>query len=173
MVVACTSNRNGSSDVFEAARTVAAPGVGVGVASARYEEERGKFPSNRPDIESLPGVGQYIANAICLFALEQSEPLLDVNMARVLERCFGPRRLADIRYDPSLQQVARIIVTGPKSIQINWAILDLASLVCTRKNPACVRCPLLTTCAEGQRRLGCEHTPKLGDIGSDRGRKEL
>ena len=44
-----------------------------------------------------------VANAILLVCHEQPEPLLDSNMARVIERVFGPRKLADIRYDPYLQ----------------------------------------------------------------------
>src|SRR5205823_13691377 len=91
------------------------------LALARVMNARGgQFPRERVDIEKLPGVGQYIANAICLFAMKQAEPLLDVNMARVLERCFGPRRLADIRYDPHLQEVARLIVSGAHSVHVNW-----------------------------------------------------
>jgi A/G-specific adenine glycosylase len=115
---------------------------------------KGRFPSNRVDIEALPGVGQYIANAICLFAFNQPEPLIDVNMARVLERCFGPRTLADIRYDPKLQTLSRIIVSDRHSPQVNWAIIDLAATVCTRLDPACLTCPLLRSCAHGQELTG-------------------
>jgi A/G-specific adenine glycosylase len=56
----------------------------------------GDFPATRTDVKALPGVGQYIANSILLFSAGRAEPLLDVNMARVLERLFGPRRLVDI-----------------------------------------------------------------------------
>ena len=112
---------------------------------------RGRFPTSRADIERLPGVGQYIANAICLFAHKQSEPLLDVNMARVLERCFGPRALVDIRYDAGLQDVARAVVAGKRAPQLNWAILDLAALVCRPTAPACRLCPISKVCAVGRR----------------------
>src|SRR5690606_31125965 len=39
------------------------------------------LPKNRIKIESLPGVGQYIANAIELMVFRRPLPLLDVNMA--------------------------------------------------------------------------------------------
>jgi A/G-specific adenine glycosylase len=107
---------------------------------------RGKFPRSRQDIEQLPGVGQYIANSILLFSQKRPEPLLDVNMARVLERVFGPRRLADIRYDSQLQATARILVGGEDPIALNWAILDLASKVCIRRLPRCNECPLKKWC---------------------------
>jgi hypothetical protein len=58
--------------------------------------------------------GQYIANAVLLLCHGEPQPLLDVNMARVLERVFGPKKLADIRYDPYLQQLAMRIVQCKK-----------------------------------------------------------
>jgi A/G-specific adenine glycosylase len=115
---------------------------------------KGRFPKNRRDIESLPGVGQYIANAVLLFCHGQHEPLLDVNMARVLERYFGPRTLADIRYDPYLQRLARKVLQGRyDAISLNWAILDLAALVCTKVKPCCSRCPLVSHCLYGRELL--------------------
>jgi A/G-specific adenine glycosylase len=46
----------------------------------------GRFPRAREDIDKLPGAGQYVANSIELFVHGRPFPLLDVNMARVLER---------------------------------------------------------------------------------------
>jgi A/G-specific adenine glycosylase len=106
----------------------------------------GIFPPNREDVQALPGIGQYIANAILLFSAGQAEPLLDVNMARVLERVFRPRKLVDIRYDPYLQRLARQVVKGERAAAVNWAILDLAATICTVKNPMCGECPLRKTC---------------------------
>lgn len=103
----------------------------------------GRFPDSREELEKLPAVGQYVASAILLFRFGRPEPLLDANMARVLERYFGPRRLSDIRYDPHLQALARSVLTPSDAITMNWAILDLASLVCTIRNPRCSSCPLV------------------------------
>lgn len=114
--------------------------------AAIMAEKRGRFPKSTEEISALPGVGQYIANAILLFVHGQGAPLLDVNMARVLERCFGPRRLADIRYDPYMQRLAKQVSTGIKSAQINWAILDLGAAVCRPKKPDCSSCPLRENC---------------------------
>ena len=111
---------------------------------------KGRFPRDRRDIESLPGVGQYIANAVMLFCHGQAEPLLDVNMARVLERYFGPRNLADIRYDPYLQSLAHQVLLGTDAVSLNWAILDLAALVCTKVRPRCADCPLVRGCVYGR-----------------------
>jgi len=74
------------------------------------------------------------------------KPLLDVNMARVLERYFGPRQLTDIRYDPYLQNLSHQVVNHENSKQINWAILDFAALICKSRNPKCVTCFLSAGC---------------------------
>lgn len=114
--------------------------------ASSMSEKHGWFPENRSEIESLPSVGQYIANAVLLFCHNQAEPLLDANMARVLERHFGPRVLADIRHDPYLQLVAKQAVSCDDPASMNWAILDLASLVCTRISPNHACCPIANTC---------------------------
>ena len=106
----------------------------------------GSFTKSRRKIEALPGVGQYIANAILMFCHGEPQPLLDTNMARVLERYFGPRKLADIRYDPYLQDLSRKVVNGNNPHIINWAILDFAALVCKIRSPLCESCPLARKC---------------------------
>jgi A/G-specific adenine glycosylase len=106
---------------------------------------RGKFPRDRHALESLPNVGQYIANAIELLCHASPRPLIDVNMARILERFFGRRLLADIRYDPYLQELAARVVNGKSPAFINWAILDLSAKVC-RPKPHCTCCPLQQRC---------------------------
>jgi A/G-specific adenine glycosylase len=111
----------------------------------------GRFPRNREEIESLPSVGQYIANAILMFCHGEPQPLLDAGMARVLERVFGERKLADIRYDPYLQQLAGAVVTSDNAINMNWAILDLASMICRPCSPKCPKCPLNEVCRYAKR----------------------
>lgn len=109
-------------------------------------KRKGRFPSTRHELDKLPGVGQYIGNAIELFVHDSPRPLVDVNMARVLERYFGKRKLADIRYDPYLQDLAHRVVDSPDAKQINWAILDLGALLCKPRDPKCKLCPLKKNC---------------------------
>lgn len=106
----------------------------------------GRFPSKREELEKLPCVGQYIASSILLFCYSKPEPLLDVNMARVLERYFGPRKKVDIRYDKYLQEISRKVVNDDKAEIINWGILDLASIICRVNKPICIDCPVESKC---------------------------
>lgn len=112
----------------------------------QMSKRKGRFPKNREEAELLPGVGQYITNAIFLFCHEKPEPLLDANMARILERYFGPRKLVDIRYDPYLQKLSRIVLPSENTKEFNWAILDFAVLVCKIRNPDCGSCCLNKNC---------------------------
>lgn len=106
----------------------------------------GEIPKERKLIEQIPLLGQYIANAIELQLLGRSRPLLDVNMARVLERYFGPRQLADIRYDTYLQNLAHQVVDHEFSKEINWAILDFAAIICKARKPLCESCIMAASC---------------------------
>ncbi len=130
-------------------------GASLRALAEEMVQRRGRFPRKREAIEALPGVGQYIANAIELFVHDRPLPLLDVNMARLLERYFGPRSLADIRYDPYLQELARRIVACHSPRVMNWATLDFAALVCRAKHPICEVCPLSRDCRSRERALPC------------------
>lgn len=116
-------------------------------ALARMMVERaGVFPASRDELESLPGVGQYVASSVLLFAYRRAEPLLDGNMARVIERVFEPRRLVDIRYDSRLQAIARFMICSRDPVRSNWALLDVAAAHCVPRGPKCVQCPLMIRC---------------------------
>lgn len=106
----------------------------------------GLLPIEREELEAVPGIGPYVASAV-LAARGEPEPLLDVNMARVLERLYGIRERVDIREDPWLQHASRRSFPG---LELGWAVLDLAALVC-RPRPRCIDCPLASKCTSAQR----------------------
>jgi A/G-specific adenine glycosylase len=91
-------------------------------------------------------MGQYIINAYLLLVKDLPVPLLDVNMARLLERYFGPRKLADIRFDQYLQQLSKRIVDHSESKLLNWAILDYSAMICKSRKPACSTCIIKEEC---------------------------
>ncbi len=109
-------------------------------------KRNGRLPKDRADLESIPFMGQYTANAVELVVFNQPSPLVDVNMARVIERYFQKRKMADIRYDPFLQLLSRKIVDSKKAKEINWGILDYAALICAAKSPKCNLCKLARNC---------------------------
>jgi A/G-specific adenine glycosylase len=120
--------------------------AGLKALAETIVERGGVIPTVREELEALPAVGQYIANSALLLFSGHRAPLLDVNMARVLERYFGPRVMADIRYDPYLQNLAFQVVDSPRALSVNWAILDFAAKVCTARWPKHEQCPLANGC---------------------------
>ena len=118
------------------------------ISLARTVVERGgELPTSRKGLESLPGVGQYIANSILTICLDKREPLMDVNMARLIERFFGPRDLADIRFDRYLQDLSRKILSSGPARELNWGMLDFAAIVCRARNPLHKDCPFAGDCS--------------------------
>ncbi len=114
---------------------------------ARYAAQRdGQLPSDPVELAKIPGVGQYVSNAIQLFQHGRPRPLVDVNMARVLERYLRPRVLADIRHDPWLQAAAAWLVRFERPVAVNWAVLDHAALTCIARTPRCESCVLNRGC---------------------------
>jgi A/G-specific adenine glycosylase len=110
--------------------------------ASEMNRRRGRFPRTRGELEALPRVGQYVANAVLVQVHGEPAALLDGSMARVLERYFGPRELADIRYDPYLQDLAGRVVDNERSVEVSCAVLDLGAMVCKPRDPLCGSCPV-------------------------------
>lgn len=113
----------------------------------KFDSEGVSIPSSRSELESLPGVGPYIASCIMLICYNKKEPLLDTNMARVLSRFFGIKRKSDIRIDKSLQAFAKDFISSNRYKELNWAILDFGALICKSKNPKCLECDINEKCS--------------------------
>ena len=62
----------------------------------------GKIPNNYEDLISLPGVGNYTANAILAIAFNKSYIPLDGNIERVLKRYLYLKKVKEIQKDLSL-----------------------------------------------------------------------
>jgi len=107
---------------------------------------QGILPDEKDLVRELSLFGPYTVNAFELFVLNKPSALLDVNMARLLERYFEPRTLKDYRFDKRLNTIAKSVTNHSRSREINWAILDFAALVCTTKNPKCTDCLLNCFC---------------------------
>lgn len=110
-------------------------------------QHRGRFPEDFSEVLALPGIGRYTAGAICSFAYEQSLPILEANTQRLY--C----RLMCLRDDPkttanqkAMWQFAEALVPEKEPGEINQALMELGSLVCTPANPKCDICPLLQLC---------------------------
>lgn len=107
----------------------------------------GNIPKTEAQLLELPGVGIYTARAICANAFGQPKPVLDTNVARILERFFGLSASDRVKARSKLLQQAADQV-APKTNVATWnlALLDFGAAVCTAKNPRCIECPLQQLC---------------------------
>lgn len=106
----------------------------------------GIVPSEREKLLSLPGVGDYIADAILSFAYGMDIAVVDSNVCRVLSRVFGLEQHGEARRDRRFKELAQRMVPRGKSREFNWAMIDFASMVCIPRKPKCVACPLKSIC---------------------------
>lgn len=53
-------------------------------AKVVVEQYHGELPQSREELLALPGIGPYTASAICAFARNLPEPVIDTNIRRVL-----------------------------------------------------------------------------------------
>src|SRR5579884_1989737 len=59
------------------------------IARALVEQYGGGVPSSYDALVALPGIGDYVASAICCFAFGQAVIIVDTNTVRVAGRLFG------------------------------------------------------------------------------------
>lgn len=108
---------------------------------------QGKFPNNIEDVIALPGIGRSTAGAILSLALNQSQPILDGNVKRVLSRYYlveGYNGLS--AFDKTLWQISEQLTPKQETAAYNQAMMDLGATVCTRSKPNCQACPIQTSC---------------------------
>ncbi len=110
----------------------------------------GRFPQTFEGLRALPGVGVYTAGAIAAIAFDQPHAAMDANAERVIARVFAidgplPKSKAEMR--TALQS----LVPARRAGDFAQALMDLGSLICTPKKPACPRCPWTDGCVARKR----------------------
>jgi A/G-specific adenine glycosylase len=118
-------------------------------AVAISERHDGVVPVDVDELLALPGVGEYTARAVAVFAYGQRHPVVDVNVRRVLARAVdgqaepGP---ASTRRDLAAME-AQLPTDQEASRLANAAIMELGAIVCTARSPRCDGCPIADRCA--------------------------
>lgn len=108
----------------------------------------GRVPTRREDLLALPGVGPYVAAAVLCFAVGRDEPIVDANVVRVLRRVYGLQTNRSRPHtDNMFWDLARRLLPKGRAADFNYAILDLAALVCLPRKPRCAECPVMVSCA--------------------------
>jgi len=109
-------------------------------------EFNSRVPKTREGLLSLPGVGEYAADAVLASVYSKNVAAVDSNVCRVVGRLFGMEARGEARRDPKFREVAQEMVPKGKAKEFNWAMIDLSALICAPRNPKCDICPLSKFC---------------------------
>jgi len=115
----------------------------VAIAVAIAEDFDGKVPDESLALRSLPGVGDYLAEAVLCFGFGRRAVLVDATTTRICTRVRG--REDDRRFQLRLDLYDLAGAPGPDAA-FNRALLDLGEEVCRPSSKLCDRCPLLELC---------------------------
>ena len=105
----------------------------------------GEIPNNYEDLISLPGIGNYTANAILAIAFNKSYIPLDGNIERVLKRYLYLRKDKEIQKDNLIEKKS-IFGISSRASDYAQALMELGAMICKPKNPECSGCPISKNC---------------------------
>ncbi|PPH21244.1 adenine glycosylase [Rathayibacter sp. AY1C4] len=123
-------------------------------AVAIAEEHGDVVPDDVETLLALPGIGDYTARAIAVFAYGRRHPVVDTNVRRVLARAVdGAAEPGPARARADLAAMSALL---PESLSeaaaFNAGAMELGAIVCTARAPRCDECPIRDLCrwrAEG------------------------
>lgn len=114
-------------------------------ARAVVADQAGHFPADEAELRRLPGIGPYTAAAITAFGFGRRAIVIDGNIERVVTRLFAiatPLPAARMAIAERLETLV-----PARAGDFAQGIMDLASRICTPRNPDCGVCPLGAGCA--------------------------
>jgi len=118
-------------------------------ATAIAEQHDNVVPRDVDALLALPGIGDYTARAVAVFAYGDRHPVVDVNVRRVLARALlgqGEPGPAKAKQDLPLMESV-LPDDRDDAAATNAAVMELGALVCVARSPACDACPIADRCA--------------------------
>lgn len=118
-------------------------------AVAITERHGGVVPDDVTELLALPGIGDYTARAVAVFAYGERHPVVDTNIRRVIARAVdgqGEPGPPSARRDLAAME-ALLPDDRPAAAAFNAGMMELGAIVCVARTPRCDVCPLAATCA--------------------------
>ena len=118
-------------------------------ATAITADHGGQVPADLHELLALPGVGEYTAAAVAVFARQRRHAVLDTNVRRVLARLVGGAEFPAASLANAERKRADALLPDDAATAATWsiALMELGALVCTAARPRCDACPVATQCA--------------------------
>ncbi len=105
----------------------------------------GEIPNNYEDLISLPGIGNYTANAILAIGFNKSYIPLDGNIERVLKRYLYLKKDKEIQKNNLIEKKS-VFGISSRARDYAQALMELGAMICKPKNPKCSKCPISKNC---------------------------
>ena len=118
-------------------------------AQAITERHGGEVPAELDLLRALPGVGDYTAAAVAVFAYGRRHAVLDTNVRRVLARLIDGQELPSTQVTRAERTRAETLLPEDAPTAATWsiALMELGALRCRAARPQCDRCPVRERCA--------------------------
>jgi A/G-specific adenine glycosylase len=118
-------------------------------AVAITERHGGVVPEELDELLALPGVGDYTARAVAVFAYGHRHPVVDTNVRRVLARAVdGQAEAGPASTRRDLAAMEAQLPPGDADARVfDAAVMELGAMVCTARAPRCGECPIAGLCA--------------------------
>lgn len=118
-------------------------------SSARHVMQylNGNFPADYATLRTLRGVGDYTASAIASICNNESTPVVDGNVVRVISRIFGiglPAGTSALQAEIKRRMQAMIPVSEPGDF--NQAVMEFGATHCKPSSPDCKTCMFSAHC---------------------------
>jgi A/G-specific adenine glycosylase len=116
-------------------------------AVAIVERHNGRVPADVDELLALPGVGDYTARAVSVFAFGQRHPVVDVNIRRVIARAVLGLAAPGAAARADLAQMEALLPESDEDAALfNIGVMELGALVCVARSPRCEACPIAELC---------------------------
>lgn len=111
------------------------------------EQHGSELPRDAEALRALPGIGRSTAGAILAQAWGERAAILDGNVKRVLCRVHGVEGWPGTpAIEKKLWTIAELLLPDSRLADYTQAQMDFGATLCTRADPACVRCPIQQGC---------------------------
>ena len=104
-----------------------------------------KLPKTTKEIKTLPGVGDYTANALLGLVHNQPSIAIDGNVKRVFSRILNKKE-NKINFDQFIKINKKNFFNSKRNSDFVEALMEFGALVCKPKDPKCIICNLHKDC---------------------------
>ncbi|MDX1922652.1 MAG: A/G-specific adenine glycosylase [Alphaproteobacteria bacterium] len=127
-------------------------------AKAVVARHAGKIPQDEEILRTLPGIGPYTAAAIAAIAFDKKAVVMDGNVERVMARVFAVEEKLPAA-KKKLHALATQCLPETRFGDYAQAVMELGAMICTPKNPHCMKCPWKKNCAAFAKNMA-QHYPR-------------